>query len=168
LSTCGFARGEPFGWNTDRVSQPYPPQQPQQLNPYAQPAYPQGQLLLNLRKPFGLLSSALISPLVKIDGYPATARWEQNSYPVPAGNRQIEVASNYLWEYGRATMGVDVPPGQTVEVHYSGPVMTMMGGKLGFTPQPRPGMLAFWLIIAIPIVLILIFVLAAVISAAGS
>jgi hypothetical protein len=65
-------------------------------------------------------------------------------------------------------MRVDVPPGQTVEVHYSGPVMTMMGGKLGFTPQPRPGMLAFWLIIAIPIVLILIFVLAAVISAAGS
>jgi hypothetical protein len=150
------------------MSQPFPQQQPQPTNPYAQPAYPQGQLILNLRKPFGLLSSSLISPIVKIDGYPATARWEQNSYPVPAGHRQIEVASNYLWQYGRATMGVDVPSGQAVEVHYSGPVMTFMGGKLGFTQQPRPGMLAFWLIIALPIVLVLIILLAAIISAAGS
>jgi hypothetical protein len=160
--------GDACGWDTDRVSQPFPQQQPQPQNPYAQQAYPQGQLILNLRKPFGLWSSALISPVVKIDGYPADARWEQNSYPVPAGHRQIEVASNYLWQYGQATMGVDVTPGQAVEVHYSGPMMTMMSGKMGFSPQPRPGMLAFGLIISLPIVLILIFVFAAIVSAAGS
>ncbi len=160
------------------MSQPYPPQEGQPYPPQGQP-YPtsqpspyapsgQGQLVVNLRKPFGLLSASIMSPNVKIDGYPAPARWEQNFYPVPAGRHQVQGSTNYLWEYGRAELGVDVAPGQSVEVHYSPPLLTFVGGRMGFEEQPRPGMLAFWIILAIPILILVLVIIGIAVSAMGS
>lgn len=149
------------------MSEPPHPQLPNTQPPNTQPPNPQqygpppqqpptGQLVLNLRKPFGLLSSSMISPVVTIDGYPAPACWEQNAFPVVAGQHTVQVASNYLWKYGAATLPVTIYPGQSVEVHYSGPLITFVGGRLGFEPQPRPGMVAFWGILALPIVLVVL------------
>jgi hypothetical protein len=140
--------------------------------PYSQPspyvAAGQGQLVVNLRKPFGLLSASIMSPNVKIDGYPAPARWEQNVYPIAAGRHQVQGSTNYMWEYGRAEMIVDIAPGQSVEVHYSSPVLTFIQGRMGFELQPRPGMPVLWALLAIPVVIIVIVVIAIVASAAGS
>ncbi len=129
------------------MSQPYPSQ------PVSHP--PTGQLVLNLRKPFGLLSSSMITPMVTIDGYRAPARWEQNAFPVVPGRHAVRVSANYLWEFGAAEQPVDIYPGQSVEVHYSPPLITFMRGKIGFTEQPRPGMAVFWAIIAVPVLAVI-------------
>jgi hypothetical protein len=157
----------------------YPQQPPNEPGPgqNQQPGYPmgggepysppspyvaagQGQLVVNVRKPFGPLSSSMTSPNVKIDGYPAPARWEQNVYPIAAGRHQVQGSTNYLWEFGRAELLVDIAPGQSVEVHYSSPVITFMAGRMGFEPQPRPGMPVFWVLLAIPILIIVFVVIA--------
>lgn len=121
---------------------------------------PMGQLVLNLRKPSGLGSAAMITPLVKIDGYPAPVRWDRNAFPVTPGEHQLHVSSNYLWEFGAAELPVVVPPGQSVEVHYSGPMVTFMRGKIGFSPQPRPGTAIVWALIAVPVLVVLIILIA--------
>ena len=144
----------------------YLPGQPfSQSSPYV--AAGQGQLVVNLRKPFGPLSASIMSPNVKIDGYPAPARWEQNVYPIAAGRHQVQGSTSYLWEYGRADLLVDIAPGTSVEVHYSAPVLTFVKGRMGFEPQPRPGMGVFWAIVALPVVIIILIVIAMVGSAAG-
>lgn len=146
--------------------QPYPPQpyapQPYQAQPYAPqpPAGPTGELVLNLRKPFGAMG--MISPVVRIDGYPASASWGRNSFVVPAGVRQVEVAQTYLWTYGRATQPVSVEPGRTSEIFYAGPMATFgMGGAMGTEPQKRPGTALFVGVMVLVLVVLLIAVLAA-------
>jgi hypothetical protein len=157
---------------------PYPGQQSQpqqQPPPYGQqpeaPKHgwqPGGHLVLNLRRPMGLGSTALISPGVTIDGFPAPARWERNFYPVPAGRRTITVESRYLWPYGRQQLAVDVAPGQSVEIHYSGPMMSFGAGAMGFTEQPRPGRVAFGIILAMSLALLLIVLLLIIVSSLSS
>jgi hypothetical protein len=123
-----------------------------------------GQLVVNLRKPFGLLSSSMMTPKVLIDGFPAPARWEQNAYPVAAGRHQVRASTNYLWEFGAAETPVDIGLGQSVEVHYSSPLITFIGGKIGFSQQPRPGIVAFWIILAIPIAIVVLIIAGVVAS----
>lgn len=127
--------------------------------PYAPPPQPMGQLVLNLRKPAGLLSSAMISPLVTIDGYPAPVQWGQNAFPVVPGQHQLQVSSNYMWKYGTADLPVVIQPGQSVEVHYSGPLVTFVRGNIGLQEQPRPGMGVFWAILGVPIVILLLVII---------
>ncbi len=122
---------------------PYAPQpgpqqtgQPQTGQPYA--GGPAGELVLNLRKPFGAMG--MISPVVAIDGHPAGATWGRNAYQVPAGVRQVDVAQTYLWTYGRASHAANVAPGASSEIFYSGPMATFgFGGAMGTEPQRRPG-----------------------------
>ncbi|HEY5822548.1 MAG TPA: hypothetical protein VIT20_11270 [Propionibacteriaceae bacterium] len=141
------------------MSQPYP-NQPNQPNQQPGGQAPMGQLVLKLRKPFGLGSATMMTPTVTIDGYPAPVRWGQNAFPVVPGHHQLSAATTYLWRFGAAEQAVDVAPGQSVEVHYSGPLITFMSGRIGFEEQPRPGLVAFWAILAIPVVLLLILLVA--------
>jgi hypothetical protein len=117
---------------------PSPDQQQRLQGPQSFGGAPTGELVVNLQKPFGAMG--MISPVLTIDGFPATASWGRNSFPAPVGVRQVEVASNYLWTYGRASMPVTVEQGRTSEVYYNGPMWTIgMGGRMGTEPQPRPG-----------------------------
>ena len=122
-------------------AQDAPQQVPQQAPQGHNPAFggaPTGELVVNLQKPFGAMG--MITPVVTIDGYPATASWGRNSFPAPVGVRQVDVASSYLWTYGRASMPVTVEVGRTSEVYYIGPMWTIgMGGRMGTEPQKRPG-----------------------------
>ena len=128
----------------------------------------QGELVLHLRKPPGLGSAAMISPVVTIDGYPAPAHWETNHYPVPPGVRTVCVESQYLWRYGRQQLAVQVPPGQRVEVHYTGPLTAFGAGAMGYSPQPRPGKVASAVILSGALLLIALAVLMVILgSAAG-
>lgn len=164
-----YFQNQPYPPQPSAPQQPYPPQQahPQQAHP--QQAHPhqsgQTQLVLNLRKPFGLLSEQMITPSVRINGHPATAGWGRNVYPTHPGRHQIDCAQNYMWSFGAQSMTVDVPPGRSVEVHYTGPVVSFGAGRMGFEEQPRPGMVAFGLMIGIPVLLALLMFLAAIISA---
>ena len=136
-----------------------PPQGQQAPGAYGAPG-PSGELVLNLRKPFGAMG--MISPIVTIDGYPAGSTWGRNSFRVPAGVRQVDVAQSYLWTYGRASQPVNVEPGGTSEIFYSGPTVTFgMGGAIGTEPQRRPGArLLIGLMVAVVVLLLLVVVLA--------
>ena len=102
------------------------------------PHYGHGRLVVIIREPVGALG--MIDPLVTIDGYPAPARWGPNAYPIASGRHQLRVWARYLFEYGAAEQVVDIAPGQSLELHYSAPMITFLRGRIGFTPQPRPGM----------------------------
>ena len=157
---------------------PVPPQAPQGYQPQGQhdqgqqgydaegfasrpqaPAYgggPTGELVLNLQKPFGAMG--MITPIVTIDGYPASATWGRNAFPAPAGVRRVDVAQTYLWTYGRASMTVPVEAARTAEVFYTGPMFTFgIGAQMGTEPQKRPGTGLF---IGLMVVLFLIVFLA--------
>ena len=135
------------------MTDPYPQSQPH-------PA-PMGQLVLNLRKPQGPFSASIISPRATIDGYPAPVRWEQNAFPVTPGPHHVHVAASYLWQYGPADQPVTIYPGQSVEVHYSPPAVTLgVRGRIGFAPQPVAGMAAVWVILGIPVLVLLIVAVA--------
>ncbi|MGI3784120.1 MAG: hypothetical protein ACRYG2_25440 [Janthinobacterium lividum] len=140
--------------------QPYAQQQPQQPQPQPYGGGPTGELVINLRKPFGAMG--MISPVVTIDGHPAGSGWGRNSFRVPAGVRQIDVAQSYLWTYGRASKPVDVQPGGTSEIFYSGPMATFgFGGAIGEAPQRRPGTgLFIGLMVFVGVLLLLVVVLA--------
>lgn len=158
------------GWEPPGYVQPGPGSQPvpqQHVSPQPAPAHPpaQSQLVVNLRKPFGLLSDQMISPLIRINGYPAPARWGPNFFPTPAGPHQIVWSSRYLWEFGPQTMHLDIPPGQSVEVHYSGPMVTFGSGRMGFTEQPRPGFVVWIVLISIPVALLLILLIGVLVTA---
>lgn len=148
------------------MSSPQPPWSPGQPTPSGPPqpygGGPTGELVLNLRKPFGAMG--MISPVVTIDGYPAGSSWGRNAFQVPAGVRQIDVAQTYLWTYGRASHPVDVEPGRTSEIFYSGPTVTFgLGGAIGTEPQRRPGSrLLIGLLVVVALMLVLIVLAVAV------
>lgn len=125
----------------------------------SQPYHPStGQLVAHLRKPIGAMG--MITPRLSIDGYPAPAQWGPNAYPVAPGRHLVKGSANYLWEFGGAEQVVEVLPGQTVAVHYTPPLLTFIGGRMGFSEQPRAGMAVFWMIMAIPILIVLVSVIA--------
>ena len=102
---------------------------------------------------FGLLASSMITPRLthRRLSRPRPAG-SQNVYPPStAGRHTVAVASPTICgRTGRRASRSTIDPGQTVEVHYSGPLITFVGGRMGFEQQPRPGMVAFWLILAMP------------------
>lgn len=134
----------------------------------SQQPYPPGQLVLIPRKPPGWLAASMMTPQVKIDGYPAPARWEPSVYPIVPGRHRIEASTTYMWEYGRASQDVEIGPGQTVEVHYSPPAVTFLGGRMGFEQQPRRGLLALWLILGGVLLILLLVVVGVIVSSAVS
>lgn len=91
----------------------------------------------------------------------AKSQSRRRTAATPTGFR---VSSRYMWEYGAAEQQVDLAPGQSVEVHYSGPLLTFVGGRMGFTPQARPGVVGFGLVLGIPLLLLLVIIVAAVAS----
>ena len=141
---------------------------PGQVQPQQPPAYatgltgPTGELVINLRKPFGAMG--MISPIVMIDGHPAGASWGRNSFRVPAGVRQVDVAQSYLWTYGRASQPVNVTSDGTSEIFYSGPMATFgFGGAIGTEPQRRPGtglFVGLMVVVALMLLLVVVAVVA--------
>lgn len=141
--------------------QPFQPPVPQT------PDYgPRGEIVLNLRKPFGAMG--MISPSATIDGFPVTVQWGRNAIPAPIGVRHVSVAAHYLWTYGRASRPVTVEPGRPVEAFYSPPLLTFIGGAMGLTEQRRPGAKALIVMLVILGALLLLSVIGAVLASTGS
>ena len=118
---------------------------------------PTGQLVLHLRKPWG--SMGMITPKIRIDGFPAAAQWGRNQFTAPAGSRRVEISVSYLWEYGRASDDVPVQPGHEVEVYYAPPVFTLMSGRIGPAPMPaggKPVLIVLLVVLALAVVLIIV------------
>lgn len=131
--------------------------------PTSASSHPTGELVVHVRPPFGG-GRSMMSPVLTIDGFPAPAQWGRNAFPAPAGPRHVRVATHYLWKFGTAEQVVEVQPGRSTEVHYSGPLITFIGGRMGATEQPRPGQLAFWILMGFLGLVLLLGVVAAVIG----
>ena len=160
--TQGYAAAPAYGAQGYGAPQTQPGQPPQQ-QPQPFGGGPTGELVLNLRKPFGAMG--MINPVVAIDGHPAGATWGRNTFQVPAGVRQVDVAQTYMWTYGRASQPVNVAPGSTNEVFYSGPMATFgFGGAIGPEPQRRPGTGLFIGLMVFLVVVVLLAVLAGVVG----
>lgn len=125
---------------------------------------PTGQIVLHMLKPWGIGSAMMVSPKLTIDGFPAPVQWEQNVITVPAGQRRVTIAADYLWTFGQAETVVDVYPGQSIELHYSSPMLTFLKGRVGPERQPRPGAVGMIAVFAALLLIILVPLIAAIIS----
>lgn len=121
-------------------------------------------LLVNLQG--SPLTSSMITPDVLIDGVITVGtKYGLNHYPVTPGRHRIEVRSQWMRTFGQAEVDVAVPPGGVVQLFYAAPLHQFSRGNMGFEPQPRPGMLVFWLMMAgLAMLLVLPIVIAVLVN----
>ncbi|TQK71149.1 hypothetical protein [Nocardioides sp. SLBN-35] len=108
------------------------------------PPPPPGYLRVNLQ---GNRMLTMITPSVQVNGYPVPAQFGPNVVPMPPGVHTVSAHAQWMWRYGQASQQVQLAPGQTVDVFYAAPVLTFMGGAMGFTKQKVPGLLPFVLLL---------------------
>jgi hypothetical protein len=126
------------------------------------PPAAQGAIRLTLQG--NLLSTSVLTPAVRINGWPVPARYGENVLPVYAGTNRVEVSARWLRTYGEATLDVDVPAGQQVSVFYALPWHTFTDGAIGYEKQRRPGLAPLLVgasvIVAVALLVMLVLVLA--------
>eukprot|EP01032_Pedospumella_encystans_P000564 gene564-652_t len=121
--------------------------QPPQSTPPAPPSGPPpsgppaGWIQLTLQG--NALTSSVVPPTVRLNGYPVATAYGVNALPVPAGRWRIEVHCQWLRQFGQASLDVDVAPGQQVPVFYVAPMHQFTTGSIGFEEQKRKGMALF-------------------------
>lgn len=118
---------------------PAPVQAPTSGPPVADPNV--GHLVLTLQG--SMMTSSLIPPTVRLNGYPVTTRYGQNVIPLPPGRWHIDVHCDWLKQFGQAALDVDLAPGQHVPVFYAAPMHQFATGSIGFEKQKRKGVAVF-------------------------
>jgi hypothetical protein len=144
---------------------PPPPSGPPSPAPVPQPAAPAvdpnaGYLVLTLQG--NVMTSSMVPPRVRLNGYPVPTSYGQNVLPLPAGRWHIDVSCQWLREFGQAALDVDVAPGQHVPVFYAAPMHQFATGSIGFEKQPRKGLAIFLVLMAVLLVVVGLSVAAAV------
>ena len=122
-----------------------------------------GRLRLTMQKS-ALTWGALLTPQVRVNGYPIPARWGENVYDLWVGPNAVDISCQYLWSYGQASARVDVQEGQEQQLFYAPPMFTFMRGRIGPARQRLPGMVGFWAFFGTVGLLALTLVLAAVLQ----
>lgn len=96
-----------------------------------------------------VMSSNMITPSIRIDGLLMPSQYGMNVFQVPAGRRTVTMSSQWMREFGRGQLSVDVPAGmQAPLIYYRSPMIQFIDGNIGFEPQKAGGKVAFWLIMA--------------------
>lgn len=134
--------------------QPVPGQPPQ-----GQPA--QGTIRLTLQ---GNFMTSGLTPTVHVSGHRVNSRFGTMDVPVWAGRNRVDVHTQWMREYGQASLEVDVPPGGVVPVYYAVPWHQFTRGAIGTEKQGRPGLgvfaLIMGLVIGLPLLVIVLGALA--------
>ena len=89
------------------------------------------------------LTSNMIVPSVRVNGYPIRTQYGRQDIPVPAGPVRVEVSAQWMRTYGQAAMAFTVQPGQLVPVFYAAPMHQFTTGMIGHEPQKRKGIGVF-------------------------
>jgi hypothetical protein len=100
----------------------------------------------------------VMTPTVKINGYPVPASYGENYLEVHPGRNEVSASARWMREYGQASYVVDVPPGGVVDVWYSCPVNQFQKGAMGPVPQKTGGVVALWSVLAVAVVLVVLVV----------
>ena len=132
--------------------------------PYDAPAAPPAYLDLTVQGTAGW--TAWIAPQVYVNGWVLPQRFGRSTVPVPPGHVRVDVVVQWTKKFGRASLDLQMAPGQVVPVFYATPYHVFAKGAIGHVKQRRPGLLGILLPL---VVLVGIVVAAAVIGAtAGS
>lgn len=100
----------------------------------------------------------LFKPQVLLNGHQVQAGWKARTVlPVQPGQYHLHVHVPYLIpsQIGVADLGVNVQPGQTVELEYRAPMIAFMRGALGTPPQKYPGFAATIVLLVVSLVILL-------------
>jgi hypothetical protein len=135
-----------------------PPGPPPASPPPPQPA-PDDLGWLRLTLQGSVLTSNMITPAVSVNGYRVPAQYGDNVIPVHAGPNRVDVSCQWLMTYGQATLETQVPPGGQVAVYYAAPLHQFSRGAIGFERQKRPGVLGFWLLLGVIVLVVLALVI---------
>lgn len=121
----------------------------------------QGTIRLTLQ---GNVMTSGLTPTVHVSGHRVNARFGTMDVPVWAGRNRVDVHTQWMRQYGQASLEVDVPPGGIVPVHYAVPWHQFARGAIGTEKQTRPGLgvfaLVMGLVIGLPLLVIVMAALA--------
>lgn len=95
-----------------------------------------------------------VSPRAEINGHPVPLNWGVNHIGATPGVHNIHIYLPWLWRYGQAAITVDNRTAPAPPVYYAAPYTTFTKGAIGLAPVKNPGLLAFILIIVVPVALI--------------
>ena len=102
------------------------------------------------------LTSNMVTPSVRLNGYPVQGAYGASVHPVPPGPWHVDVHCQWLRQYGQAALDVQVADGQTVDVFYAPPWHQFASGRIGLEPQPRPGLGLFLVLMAVVVVVVVV------------
>ncbi len=114
---------------------PLPPPPPPRPDPQT------GWLHLTIQG--NVMTSSLVPPTVRLNGYHVPTSYGLNVIPLPAGRWHVDVHAQWLRQYGQAALVVDLAPGQQVPVFYAMPMHQFTTGSIGFEKQRRRGVAVF-------------------------
>ena len=125
----------------------------------APPPPPPGQApatgIIRLTIQGSVWTSNVVTPSVRINGYPVPSRYGTQDLVVHAGPNHIDMETQWMRTYGQAALDTTVAPGQVVEVWYASPWHQFRRGDIGFTRQRRGGL---GVLVALLAVIVLLFV----------
>lgn len=137
-----------------------PPLQPPPPPPPVDPST--GWLQLTLQG--STLTSSVVPPTVRLNGYPVPTAYGLNTIPLPAGRWHLDVHCQWLRQFGQAALDFDLAPGQQVPVFYAAPLHQFTTGSIGFQQQKRRGLGCFVTLMVLLALLVALIVIAAVIA----
>ena len=85
------------------------------------------------------LTAGMLTPTVVVSGHRVNSRFGTMDIPVWAGPNRVDVHTNWMREYGQATLDVVVHPGEVVPVYYAVPWHQFTRGSIGHEKQKRKG-----------------------------
>lgn len=147
-----------------RPAQQHLPDQPRLPAQPAQPHLPQpvpfGTIRLHIQG--SVMTSSMIVPTVRINGYQVPSRYGVQDIPVHPGPTRVDIHGQWMRRFGQAEHTAVVAPGQVVELFYAAPWHQFTTGSMGTTTQSRKGLgLMLTLFVAIPLLILLALVVGA-------
>jgi hypothetical protein len=97
-----------------------------------------------------------VTPRAEINGYPVALNWGVNHIPAQPGVHNIHVYMPWMWRYGKADITIDNRTAPAPPVYYAVPFTTFTRGAIGLAPVKNPGLLAFLLVIGLPLLAIVL------------
>jgi hypothetical protein len=121
---------------------------------HQQAAQPVGWIRLTVQG--SPLTSSMIRPSIRLNGYPVQAEYGVSMHPVPPGTWHLDAHCQWMRAYGQAGIDLDVADGQTVDVFYAPPWHQFTRGRIGLTRQRRPGIWMFGLTMLVVALLVVV------------
>jgi hypothetical protein len=101
-----------------------------------------------------MFTTSMVTPTVRINGYPMPASYGTQDIPVWAGPTRVDIETQWTRTYGQAGLAFDVAPGQVVDVFYAAPYHVFAKGAIGHTKQRRAGLAPLLIGLAVFIVFV--------------